>query len=62
MKEIVELCPTKDFETEKSEGKCWGVGHHCCHDCKNYREDFKIGGQQYIDYCHNVQAFTITVL
>lgn len=56
MKRIDSECPTLDFKPGEPQGKCWGDGHYMCKNCKNYREDFKRLGQDYIDFAHNIQG------
>lgn len=54
-------CPTNDFEKGESNGKCWSDGHYKCTECKNYREDFKRLGQEYIDFCHQPRIYITTL-
>jgi hypothetical protein len=51
-----EDCPSNEFLEGNPNGKCWGDGHYRCKNCKNYREDFKRLGQDYIDFAHQIQS------
>lgn len=58
----MEECPVNEFEQGQPNGKCWGDGHYRCKGCKHFREDFNRLGQDYIDFAHNVQSFSISSL
>lgn len=55
----MEDCPTQDYTSGVSNGKCWGDGHYECFNCIHYRADFKKHGQQLIDFAHQIQSFQI---
>ena len=57
-----EDCPTEEFTLGEPSGECWGDGHYMCKLCKNYRLDFKEGGQEYIDFVHDLQGGLIFTL
>lgn len=54
--EVRDDCPSNDFESGEAAGQCWGDGHFACRECKHYRADFKLHGQDYIDFNHASQG------
>jgi hypothetical protein len=54
-------CPSESYDPGEPNGKCWGDGHYLCKNCIHYREDFKRLGQDFIDFCHDIQAHRIII-
>ena len=49
-------CPSNDYKKGEPQGKCWGNGHYMCPTCIHYRHDFKLYGQEYIDWAYMRQG------
>ncbi len=62
MTKIESECPTEEFQLGEAAGKCWGNGNYLCKECKHFRADFKVGGQEFIDLIHLQQSFQVSTL